>query len=71
MRHVAKGANRFDWRILVNGRLDELGYERGNVDTSLPFETLRERSDIGERARAAGDGPDFSRRIREGLPNPR
>ncbi|MEM9176994.1 MAG: DUF4105 domain-containing protein [Myxococcota bacterium] len=71
VRHVAKGGHRFDWRILVNGRLDELGYERGNVDTRLPFETLRARSDIGERARAAGDAPDFSQRIREGLPNPR
>ena len=70
VRHVARG-HPFDWRILVNGYLDELGYERGNVDTSLPFETLRARSDIGERARAAGDAPDFSRRIRESLPDPR
>lgn len=70
VRHVARG-HPFDWRILLNGRLDELGYERGNVDTSLPFETLRARSDIGERARAAGEARDFSRRIREGLPDPR
>ncbi len=55
----------------MNGRLDELGYERGNVDTRLPFEELRKRSDIGERARAAAGRPDFSKRIREGLPNPR
>lgn len=61
----------WDWRILLNGWLDELGYERGNVDTSLPFEELRRRSAIGERARAAGDAPDFSRLIREGLPGRR
>jgi hypothetical protein len=70
VRHVARG-HPFDYRILVNGRLDELGYERGNVDTRIPFETLREKSDIGERARAAAGRPDFSERIREGLPNPR
>ena len=70
VRHVARG-HPFDYRILVNGRLDELGYERGNVDTRLPFEELRKRSDIGERARAAAGHPDFSKRIREGLPNPR
>lgn len=70
VRHVARG-HPFDYRILVNGRLDELGYERGNVDTRLPFEELRKRSDIGERARAAAGRPDFSKRIREGLPNPR
>jgi len=67
VQHVARG-NPFDWRIVVNGWLDELGYERGNVDTSLPFEELRRVSLIGERARAADEASDFSRRIREGLP---
>jgi hypothetical protein len=60
--------NPWDWRILVNGLVDQMAYERGAVDTRLPFEELRERSDIGERARAADDAPDFSARIREGLP---
>ncbi len=58
----------WDYRILMNGRLDELGYERGNIDTSLPFETLRAQSAISARAREAPIGPDFSQRIREGLP---
>jgi hypothetical protein len=57
-----------DWRVLVNGRLDELGYERGNVDTSLPFETLRERSRISERAKMAPSDSSFTAWIREGLP---
>ena len=70
VQHVARG-NPLDWRLLVNGYIDEMGYERGNLDTSLPFEELRARSDIGERARAAGDALDFSRRIREGLPGAR
>jgi hypothetical protein len=64
---VAPG-NPFDWRILVNGLLDELAYSRGNVDTSLPFQELRARSDVTERAKAADADPAFSERIREGLP---
>jgi len=66
-QHVAPG-NPWDWRILVNGRIDQLGYERGQIDTSLPFPVLRRRSDVTERARAAGGADDFSARIREGLP---
>jgi len=33
--------NPFDWRIIVNGYIDELGYERGLIDTSPPFEEIR------------------------------
>ena len=58
----------WNWRILMNGHLDELGYRRGLIDTSLPFETLRQRSAITERARSLPPGVDFSRAIREGLP---
>jgi hypothetical protein len=61
-------ANPFSWKILVNGTIDQLGYDRGTIDRSLPFEELRRRSDITQKARAAGDAPDFSSRIREGLP---
>lgn len=67
VQQVAPG-NPWNWRILVNGFLDELAYMRGNVNTSLPFAELRARSDITERAKAADDDPDFSARIREGLP---
>ncbi len=61
-------ARPFDWRVLANGRLDELGYEQGRFDTSLSFAELKARSDITERAKAADAAPDFSARIREGLP---
>ena len=66
-QHVGK-SRPWDWRILVNGRIDELGYENGRLDTSLPFPELRKRSDITEKAKAADAAPDFSMRIREGLP---
>lgn len=58
----------WDWRILVNGHGDELMYERGNIATDLPFDELKRRSNVVARAKAAGDAPDFSARIREGLP---
>ena len=67
VQQVAAG-NPFDWRILANGRLDELGYERRQINTSMPFAELRRRSDITARAKAAGDRGDFSQLIREGLP---
>jgi hypothetical protein len=44
-------------------------YERGTLDTSLPFPELRARSDITERARACGR-EDFSRCIRNERPGP-
>src|SRR5436189_2999960 len=56
------------WKILVNGFLDELIYENGAFDQSLPLPELKKRSHVNERAQAAGSATDFSQRIREGLP---
>ena len=56
------------WKLLVNGYLDERLYETKAVDQSLPFPELKARSHINERAKAANDAPDFSQKIREGLP---
>jgi hypothetical protein len=67
----ANAAGRVGWwdiRHLLNGWSDRYLYDAGLVDTSLSFEELRRRSRINDVARAAGDGPDFSRRIRESLP---
>jgi hypothetical protein len=54
--------------MLLSGYFPELVYARGGLDQSLPFEALRRRSLINDRARAADGAPDFSRRIRMGLP---
>ena len=62
------GSVPFDWRILLNGRIDEMLYEQGIIDTALPFATLRERSAISAAARRAGASADFSSQIRTGLP---
>jgi hypothetical protein len=55
---------------LLNGHWDRHLYEQGVLDQSLPFEELRRRSRIDERARAAGDSTAFSALVREGLPGP-
>jgi hypothetical protein len=68
-QHPPKERLPWDWRILLNGKGDELMYERHFIVTSgLPFAELKARSLIDTRARAANDSPDFSQLIREGLP---
>jgi hypothetical protein len=58
----------WSWKLFVNGYLDELAYDNGAVERSLPFTELKTRSHINERANAANDALDFSTRIRQGLP---
>ncbi len=70
IRHQRVASKRapWDYRLLINGLGDQLLYERGNIDTSLPFAELKKLSHINAKARAANDSPDFSEKIREGLP---
>jgi len=58
----------WDWRLLANGYADELAYEKGTLDTSLPFAELKKRSIINSKAKEADQDADFSLRIRDGLP---
>lgn len=58
----------WDWRLLANGYADEMAYEKGTLDTSLPFAELKQRSIINPKAKAADQDRQFSLRIREGLP---
>jgi hypothetical protein len=59
---------RFDWRLIANGYLDEMLYERGQIDRALSFAELKQKSLINPRAQAADQAGDFSRLIRVGLP---
>ena len=59
---------RLDWRLIVNGYIDEMLYERGTLDTTLPFAELKQRSYINPVARQTDNNDDFSRLIRKGLP---
>lgn len=59
----------WDWRVLVNGKGDEMMYERHQIRTDgLPFAELKARAHINPAAQAADAAPDFSRRIRAGRP---
>jgi hypothetical protein len=58
----------WDWRMLVNGHLDEMLYERGTFVTNLPFAELKKISNINAKAKAADQAADFSQQVRQGLP---
>lgn len=59
----------WDWRILLNGKADEMLYEDHAIASGgLSFPELKQRSLINERARAVNDDPNFSQAIRRGLP---
>lgn len=68
---VNAGHPRYSWKVLASGYAPLYVYELGRLDGRLPFEELRRRSRINEVARRANDAPDFSQRIRTGLPDPR
>ena len=59
---------KFDWRIIVNGYLDEMIYQRGLVVTNLSFAELKQRSYINPKAQATTPEQDFSLQIRQGIP---
>ena len=57
----------WDWRMLANGKMDALFYQRGAFQTAgLPFAALRAQALINEAARAADRDPEFPTRIRTG-----
>ena len=58
------------WKILLSGYVPDYLYELGKLDTRMPFAELERASLVNERAHIADGHADFSRRIREGLPNP-
>ena len=57
----------WNWRMLLNGHLDELLYMHGMIVTNLPFAELKTNSNINARAKAAPVA-DFPEAIRKGLP---
>jgi Domain of unknown function (DUF4105) len=66
--NAAGRVGRLDVRHLLNGLVDSYLYYSGRIDTTLPFDELRRRSQINEAAQAADGAPDFSERIRASLP---
>jgi hypothetical protein len=67
---VNEGGLPLSWKVLLSGYIPQYLYERSGIDTRLSLEELKRRSHINAAARAADDAPDFSQRIRAGLPAP-
>jgi hypothetical protein len=69
---IAPGRVPYDYRVILPGYADELGYELGLLDNSVPFAELKKRSRINEIAHVFKDekGREFSAHIR-GLKPPR
>ncbi len=59
-----------DWRILLPGRLPEYLRAHEFVTRSVPLDELVTRARIGPRAAAPYPDPEFSARIRQGVPHP-
>ncbi len=57
-----------DWRLLASGYLPEYLFDVGALVSGVDLPTLRARGRITDRAKAADRAPDFSERIRDGMP---
>ncbi len=60
-----------DFRVLFSGYLPDYAYDLGATDTSVSFDKLRDLAKIHDRAAQADADPNFSARIRDGIPAPR
>ena len=57
-----------DIRIILSGYLPDYAYEFGATNTRMPFAELRNLSKINHKALQADAEPNFSMKIREGVP---
>lgn len=67
MRRIVPGLP-LDYRLLASGYLAEYAQDVGGLTPGVPYEHLHRLGRITQRARQADDGPDFSARIRHGVP---
>jgi hypothetical protein len=69
VQHDSSKRAPWDWRILLNGKGDEMMHERKAIlSGGLPFDELKARALINPAAKAANEAENFSTRIREGRP---
>lgn len=54
----------FDYRVLLPGYADNLAYDLGLIDNSLPFDETRRKARVTEQVLRYKDDPQFSARIR-------
>ncbi len=67
MRRIIEGLP-LDHRLLLSGLLPGYIHDHGGLVDGYTLHELRRLGDITERARQAHDAPDFSHRIRQGVP---
>ena len=69
IRSQTDGEFPWDWRVFVNGTLDELLYERGMLETAgLTFPELHKRALINPKVSEHPGKEGYSERIRTGTP---
>jgi Domain of unknown function (DUF4105) len=57
----------YDWRVLLNGKMDEMLYEHNRIVTGgLSLPALKAQAHINAAAKAAGDSPEWSSVVRAG-----
>jgi hypothetical protein len=67
---AAGGKGEMSMDIILSGHAARQAYRNGVIDTSMPFDELEARSRVNAAAIAADHDPDFSNKIRAGLPTP-
>lgn len=68
-QHPSEKRPPWNWRMLLNGKMDEMLYEQKMFDTAgLPFTELKQRALINPATKAAGNDPSFSKLIRQNRP---
>jgi hypothetical protein len=65
---IVPGRVPFSYKVLAPGFADELAYDLGLIDTSVPLEELRVKYNITDEVQSYSGG-DFSSWIRQNLPN--
>jgi len=68
INQIVSGALPLDYRLILSGYLPSYIIGVNGFTPGFTLEQLQSGGAISARAQAAGDAPDFSRRIREGVP---
>jgi hypothetical protein len=64
------GVARYTWKILLSGYVPEYLYETETLMLGMSLEEIMAKSLVNERAKQFREDPNFSQRIREGVPHP-
>ena len=65
--HINPDRIPFSWKLLASGYAPEYLYEMNRLDTSIPFEQLKQRGYINPVAQGLATTADFSQKLRVGL----